>query len=39
MSTCIWTGAAGAAWDTTTANWANGGNVAVYADGDPGRLQ
>ena len=35
MSTWIWTGAASAAWDTTTANWANGGNVAVYADGDP----
>jgi autotransporter-associated beta strand protein len=29
-----WTGTAGAAWDTTTSNWVNGGGVAAYGNGD-----
>ena len=34
LSGLVWTGAAGTAWDTTTTNWLNGVNAAVYANGN-----
>jgi autotransporter-associated beta strand protein len=34
MSGLVWTGAASAAWDTTTTNWLNGTVAVAYADGN-----